>query len=93
MTEAANDRPVAPPHAHVVVTDHVQRLLANALDLAKRVDGKTEYDAVGLQPHQLAHPGAQPHLLYVMTKAVADARHAADELEAEVHSILGLAQV
>lgn len=79
---------------HIVRTTHVQRLLANALDLARRCHAKTEGDDIGLAEHQRTADTTGsfgPHV--VLLKAAADARHAADEMEAEAWSLIGLAQV
>lgn len=77
---------------HVVRTTHVQRLVDNAADLARRVDGMHGTEVVALQDHQ--RPGnPEARVQDVLTKAITDLRHAADELEEEWHSTVGWAQV
>jgi hypothetical protein len=82
---------------HVVRTTHIQRLIANGLDLAQRAHGVgSDHPEV-----EMGNPTTQRVLgattlvpvTEVLAKAAADLRHAAEELEAERLSFLGWAQV
>lgn len=76
---------------HTVQTTHIQRLIGNAMDLARRVDGKEAGTMIGLQDHQ--RPGSPEALVeHAVCKAISDLRHAADELDAERLSCFGWAQ-
>lgn len=82
-----------PPQAEapVVRTTHVQRLITNGLDLARRVDGMPITGAVGVQEHQRVVTSA--NVRSTLLKAAADLRHAAEELTAEALSCDGWSQV
>lgn len=77
---------------HTVSTRHIQRLIGNAADLARRVDGKPAGTVIGVREHQ--RPGGpDANVEYALCKAIADLRHAAEELDAERLSCFGWAQV
>jgi hypothetical protein len=94
---------------HTIQTTHIQRLISNALALAEAVDDQGashEYTKDGRRevPRREAEvylpigPG-RPHEHSrclpeeALEKAIADLRHAADELDAERLSCLGWRQV
>lgn len=77
--------------AHTISTRHIQRLITNALDLSRRVDGKEAGSTIGLLPEQRDEPNAQVE--QALCKAIADLRHAADELDAERLNCYGWKQV
>lgn len=77
---------------HVVSTRHIQRLIGNAMDLARRVDGKESGTVIGLLDEQ--RPGnPEANVEHALCKAISDLRHAADELDAERLSCYGWRQV
>lgn len=76
---------------HVVRTTHIQAMLRNALSLAERVDGYRAGSVVPLEDAQ--RPGRpEANVEHALCKAIADARHAAAELDAERLSCFGWAQ-
>lgn len=81
---------------HTVRTSHIQRLIENGLDLARRVDGHTAHrfeGMVGVQADQRIDGREDAPIADVLEKAIGDLRHAADELEAERNSCMGWRQV
>ncbi|MCU1592436.1 MAG: hypothetical protein JWP11_3692 [Frankiales bacterium] len=90
---AAQPDPTTGParRRHHVQTRHIRALIRNGLSLAERVDGCPAGTMVPLEDHQ--RPG-QPEALveHALCKAIADLRHAADELDAERLSCFGWAQ-
>lgn len=78
--------------AHVIRTQHIQKLIGNAADLARRVDGKQAGTVIGVEDWQ--RPGNPEAVVdHALCKAISDLRHAADELDAERLSCFGWAQV
>lgn len=76
---------------HIVHTTHIQALILNGLSLAQRVDDVEAGTVVPLEDHQRpGHPEAPVE--HALCKAIADLRHAADELDAERLSCFGWAQ-
>lgn len=76
---------------HVIATTHIQKLIKNALKLAETVDGERGGTMMVMFPEVFA--GSDVPARECLVKAVADLRHAADELEAEYLSTKGWKQV
>lgn len=76
---------------HTVRTRHVQSLIANALLIAKAVDG--ELATVRLSGDDVGNTHESVCIPDALEKAVTDLRHAAAELEAERLSCFGWGQV
>lgn len=91
------DEPTADPSehggAHVVTTAHIQRLIANALTIAEECDNVPAGVLLSFDPPVRRVTAPTAPVDHALAKAVADLRHAADELEAERLSCLGWPQV
>lgn len=74
---------------HIVRTTHVQHLIENGLRLAKACDGSDHWTSVVVKDDKEEEIATA----YVLEKAAADLRHAAEELTAERLSLMGWPQV
>lgn len=79
--------------SHKVRTTHIQRLIDNARTLAALCHGSSGNSRVGLPEHAVEDGLVSQTVEWTLEKAIADLRHAADELDAERMACRGFRQV